>query len=140
MKQCSVADTKTVWSLEFQVVLFLSLIFCKQEYKLLFFGSVSGCTYLILFNTLKTSFYELFLILRELISKYKHQRQNILIGAKIADRLTFFHLFYIMSMITDYSIYYNLLNILLYLLTYDLKIGAKRPIYRGETTRDLQAQ
>ena len=48
MKQCSVADTKTVRSLEFQVVLFLSLIFCKQEEKLLFFGSVSGCTCLIL--------------------------------------------------------------------------------------------
>jgi hypothetical protein len=30
------------------VVLFLSLIFCKQEEKLLFFGSVSGCTCLIL--------------------------------------------------------------------------------------------
>jgi hypothetical protein len=28
----------------------------------------------LLFNTLKTSFYELFLILRELISKYRHQR------------------------------------------------------------------
>jgi hypothetical protein len=28
--------------------LFLSLIFCKQEEKLLFFGSVSGCTCLIL--------------------------------------------------------------------------------------------
>jgi hypothetical protein len=40
MKQCSVADTKTVWSLEYYVVLFLSLIFCKQEEKLLFFGSV----------------------------------------------------------------------------------------------------
>jgi hypothetical protein len=33
---------------EFEVVLFLSLIFCKQEEKLLFFGSVSGCTCLIL--------------------------------------------------------------------------------------------
>ena len=36
-------------------------------------------------------------------------------------------------------IYYNLLNILLYLLTYDLKIGAKRPGVngnQGETTRD----
>jgi len=30
-------------------VLFLSLIFCKQEEKLLFFRSVSGCTCLILF-------------------------------------------------------------------------------------------
>jgi hypothetical protein len=30
------------------MVLFLSLIFCKQEEKLLFFGSVSGCTCLIL--------------------------------------------------------------------------------------------
>jgi hypothetical protein len=30
------------------VVLFLSLIFCKQKEKLLFFGSVSGCTCLIL--------------------------------------------------------------------------------------------
>jgi hypothetical protein len=30
------------------VVLFLSLIFCKQEEKILFFGSVSGCTCLIL--------------------------------------------------------------------------------------------
>jgi hypothetical protein len=29
-------------------VLFLSLIFCKQEEKILFFGSVSGCTCLIL--------------------------------------------------------------------------------------------
>ena len=29
-------------------MLFLSLIFCKQEEKLLFFGSVSGCTCLIL--------------------------------------------------------------------------------------------
>jgi hypothetical protein len=29
-------------------VLFLSLIFCKQEEKLLFFGNVSGCTCLIL--------------------------------------------------------------------------------------------
>jgi hypothetical protein len=29
-------------------VLFLSLIFCKQEEKLLFFGSISGCTCLIL--------------------------------------------------------------------------------------------
>jgi hypothetical protein len=48
MKQCSVADTKTVRSLEFYVVLFLSLIFCKQKEKLLFFGSVSGCTCLIL--------------------------------------------------------------------------------------------
>ena len=48
MKQCSVADTKTVRSLEFQVVLFLSLIFCRQEEKILFFGSVSGCTCLIL--------------------------------------------------------------------------------------------
>jgi hypothetical protein len=28
----------------------------------------------LLFNTLKTSFYELFLILRELISKYRQQR------------------------------------------------------------------
>ena len=37
MKQCSVADTKTLRSLEFWVVLFLSLIFCKQEKKLLFF-------------------------------------------------------------------------------------------------------
>jgi hypothetical protein len=36
MKQCSVVDTKTVRSLQFQVVLFLSLIFCKQEEKLLF--------------------------------------------------------------------------------------------------------
>ena len=50
MTQCSVADTKTVWSLEFYVVLFLSLIFCKQEEKLLFFGSVSGCTCLILID------------------------------------------------------------------------------------------
>ena len=31
------------------MVLFLSLIFCKQEEKLLFFGSVSGCTCLILY-------------------------------------------------------------------------------------------
>jgi hypothetical protein len=31
-------------------VLFLSLIFCKQEEKLLFFGSVSGGTYLILYS------------------------------------------------------------------------------------------
>ena len=29
-------------------VIFKSLIFCKQEEKLLFFGSVSGCTCLIL--------------------------------------------------------------------------------------------
>ena len=33
---------------EFEVVLFLSLIFCKQKEKLLFFGSISGCTCLIL--------------------------------------------------------------------------------------------
>ena len=32
MKQCSVVDMKTVRSLEFYVVLLLSLIFCKQEY------------------------------------------------------------------------------------------------------------
>jgi hypothetical protein len=31
-----------VSAVEFQVVLFLSLIFCKQEEKLLFFGSISG--------------------------------------------------------------------------------------------------
>jgi hypothetical protein len=30
-------------------VLILSLIFCKQEEKLLFFRSISGCTCLILF-------------------------------------------------------------------------------------------
>ena len=30
------------------MVLFLSLIFCKQEDKLLFSGTVSGCTRLIL--------------------------------------------------------------------------------------------
>jgi hypothetical protein len=35
------------------VVLFLSLIFCKQEEKLLFFGSVSGCTCLILYGKFK---------------------------------------------------------------------------------------
>jgi hypothetical protein len=51
MKQCSVADTKTVPILEFYVVLLLSLIFCKQQEKLLFFGSVSGCTCLILLKT-----------------------------------------------------------------------------------------
>ena len=32
------------------MVLFLSLIFCKQEEKLLFFGSISGCTCLILYH------------------------------------------------------------------------------------------
>jgi hypothetical protein len=48
MKQCSVADTKTVRSLKFYVVLFISLIFCKQEEKLLFFGGASGCSCLIL--------------------------------------------------------------------------------------------
>jgi hypothetical protein len=31
-------------------MLFLSLIFCKQEEKLLFFESISGCTCLILFQ------------------------------------------------------------------------------------------
>jgi hypothetical protein len=38
--------------LEFQVVLFLSLIFCKREEKLLFFMSVSGYTCLILVQQL----------------------------------------------------------------------------------------
>ena len=39
------------------VVLFLSLIFCKQEEKLLFFGSVSGCTCLILITNLQIYIY-----------------------------------------------------------------------------------
>ena len=43
-------------SLEFYVVLFLSLIFCKQEDKLLFFESVSGCACLILVMVVNATF------------------------------------------------------------------------------------